>query len=95
MSSFKSSENIQKKKGGPDCTVSTLSSVILNELAVEARESILTLHRHVRIIGEWGREDRSLVGSWSHFELNGFIALNASGIFLFPIFNLTTPALRF
>ena len=39
----KSSENIQKKVGGPDCTVSNnkFSSVTLNELATKARESIL------------------------------------------------------
>ena len=39
MSSFKSSENIQKKVGGPDRSVSDnqSSSVTLNELAVKAR----------------------------------------------------------
>ena len=42
MSSFKSSRDIQKKEGGPDCTVSNikLSSVTLNELAMKARERI-------------------------------------------------------
>ena len=39
-SSFKSSENIQKKEGGPDRSVSDnqSSSVTLNELAVKARK---------------------------------------------------------
>ena len=39
MSSFKSSENIQKKEGGPDRSVSDnqSSSVTLNELAMKAR----------------------------------------------------------
>ena len=41
MSSFKSSENIQKKEGGPDRSVSDnqSSSVTLNELAIKARKS--------------------------------------------------------
>ena len=41
MSSFKSSENIQKKKRGPDRSVSDnqSSSVTLNELAMKARKS--------------------------------------------------------
>ena len=41
MSSFKSSENIQKKEGGPDRSVSDnqSSSVILNELAMNARKN--------------------------------------------------------
>ena len=40
MSSFKSSENIQKKEGGPDRSVSDnqSSSVTLNELAMTARK---------------------------------------------------------
>ena len=40
MSSFKSSENIQKKEGGPDISVSDnqSSSVTLNELAMKARK---------------------------------------------------------
>ena len=40
MSSFKSSENIQKKEGGQDSTVSNnkFSSVTLNELAMNARD---------------------------------------------------------
>ena len=40
MSSFKSSENIQKKEGGPDTSVSDnqSSSVTLNELAMKARK---------------------------------------------------------
>ena len=39
MRSFKSSENIQKKMGGPDRSVSDnqSSSVTLNELAMKAR----------------------------------------------------------
>ena len=40
MSYFKSSENIQKKEGGPDRSVSDnqSSSVTLNELATKARK---------------------------------------------------------
>ena len=40
--SVKSSQNIQKKECGSDCTVSNnkFSSVTLNELAMKARESI-------------------------------------------------------
>ena len=40
MSSFKSSENIQKKEGGPDRSVTDnqSSSVKLNELAMKARK---------------------------------------------------------
>ena len=40
MSSFKSSENIQKKEGGPDRSVSDnqSSSVTLNELAMKAKK---------------------------------------------------------
>ena len=40
MSSFKSSENIQKKEDGPDRSVSDnqSSSVALNELAMNARK---------------------------------------------------------
>ena len=40
MRSFKSSENIQKKEGGPDRSVSDnqSSSVTLNELAMKARK---------------------------------------------------------
>ena len=40
IGSFKSSENIQKKEGGPDRSVSDnqSSSVILNELAIKARK---------------------------------------------------------
>ena len=42
MSSFKSSENIQKKVGGPDRSVSDnqSSSVTLNELAMKARKEV-------------------------------------------------------
>ena len=41
--SFESNENIQKKEGGPECTVSNnkFSSVTLHELAMIARKSIL------------------------------------------------------
>ena len=41
MSSFKSSENIQKKECGPDRSVSDnqSSSVTLNKLAMKARKS--------------------------------------------------------
>ena len=41
MSSFKSSENIQKKEGGPDRSVSDnqSSSVIPNELAMKDKKS--------------------------------------------------------
>ena len=41
MSSFKSSENIQKKECGPDRSVSDnhSSSVTLNEVAMKARKS--------------------------------------------------------
>ena len=41
MSAFKSSENIQKKEGGPDRSVSDnqSSSVTLNELTMKARRS--------------------------------------------------------
>ena len=40
LSSFKNSEDIQKKKGGPDSTVSNnqFASVTLNELAINARK---------------------------------------------------------
>ena len=43
MSSFKSSENIQKKAGGPDRSVSDnqSSSVTLNELAIKVKTKIL------------------------------------------------------
>ena len=41
-SSFKSSENIQKKEGGPDRSVpdNQSSSVTLNELAMKARKML-------------------------------------------------------
>ena len=44
MSSFKSSENIQKEKGGPDKSVSNnqSSSVTLNELAIKAKKDTVT-----------------------------------------------------
>ena len=38
MSSFKSSENIQKKEGGPDRSVPDNQSLNLNELAMKARK---------------------------------------------------------
>ena len=43
MSSFKSSENIQKKEGGSDRSVSNNQSFsgTLNELAMKARKNIL------------------------------------------------------
>ena len=42
LSSFKNSENIQKKEGGPDSIVSNnqFSSVTLNELAMNARKRV-------------------------------------------------------
>ena len=42
MSSFKSSESIQKKEGGPDRSVSDKqsSSVTLNDLAMKARKKL-------------------------------------------------------
>ena len=41
MSTFRSSENIQKKDGGPDRSVSDIqsSSVTLNKLAMKARKT--------------------------------------------------------
>ena len=41
MSSFKTSENFQKKEGGPDRSVADnqSSSVTLNELAMQGRKS--------------------------------------------------------
>ena len=46
MSSFKSSENIQKKECGPDRSVSDnqFSSVTLNKLAMKARKSYCKFH---------------------------------------------------
>ena len=48
MSSFKSSENIQKKECGPDRSVSDnqSSSVTLNELAMKASLSISSFSSH-------------------------------------------------
>ena len=45
MSSFKSSENIQKKEGGPDRSVSDnqSSSVTLNESSMKARKDTVSL----------------------------------------------------
>ena len=48
MSSFKSSENIQKKECGPDRSVSDnqSSSVTLNELAMKARtDTVISIFR--------------------------------------------------
>ena len=47
INSFKSSENIQKKEGGPDRSVSDnqSSSVTLNELAMKARTLLDDLPR--------------------------------------------------
>ena len=47
MSSFKSSENIQKKEGGPDRSVSDnqSTSLTLNELAMKARkDTVISSH---------------------------------------------------
>ena len=46
VSSFKSSANIQKTEGGSDRSVpnNKFSSVTLNEVALEARQSILLFH---------------------------------------------------
>ena len=43
ISSFKSSENIQKKEGGPGRSVSNnkSSSVTLNELAMKAKNAVI------------------------------------------------------
>ena len=49
MSSFESSENIQKKEGWPDRSVSDnqSSSVILNELAMKAKkDTVISSFRH-------------------------------------------------
>ena len=45
MSSFKSSENIQKKEGGPDISVSDYqsSSVTLNELAMKPEKNTVII----------------------------------------------------
>ena len=50
MSSFKSSENIQKKEVGSDRFVSAYqsSSVTLNELAMKARKSYYNFKRQQR-----------------------------------------------
>ena len=50
MSSFKSSENILKKEGGPDRSVSDnqSSSVTLNELAIKARKKYCNFEFHQR-----------------------------------------------
>ena len=54
MSSSKSSENIQKKEGGPDRSVSDnqFSLVTLNELAMEARKSYCNFKLQIRNILE-------------------------------------------
>ena len=50
MSSFKSSENIQKKEGGPDRSVSdnNYSSVTLNKVAMKARKSYCNFKLQLR-----------------------------------------------
>ena len=50
MKSFKSSENIQKKEGGPDRSVSDnqSSSVTLNELAMKARKDTVISSMYVQ-----------------------------------------------
>ena len=54
MSSFKSSENIRKKEGGPNRSVSDnqSSSVTLNELAMKARKDtvISSFSKEVKLI---------------------------------------------
>ena len=52
MSSFKSSENIQKKEGGPDRSVSDnqSSSVTLNELGMKARKYTVILNFSKEVI---------------------------------------------
>ena len=52
MSSYKSSENIQKKEGGPDRSVSDnqSSSVTLNELAMKARKDTVISSRSKEVI---------------------------------------------
>ena len=51
MSSFKGSENIQKKEDGPDRSVSDnqSSSVTLNELVMKARKSYLNSKLQQRV----------------------------------------------
>ena len=52
ISSFKSSEKIQKKEGGPDRSVSDKqsSSVTLNELAMKARKNTVILSFRKEVI---------------------------------------------
>ena len=55
MSAFKNSENIQKKEGGPDRSVSDnqSSTVTLNELAMKARKNtVISIFDNVNIIQE-------------------------------------------
>ena len=54
ISSFKSSENIQKKEGGPDRSVSDnqSSSVTLNELAMKVRKHTFIIRSPLRMNGQ-------------------------------------------
>ena len=66
MSSFKSSENIQKKEGGPDRYVSDnqSSSVTLKELAMKARKiQALKFKSQAIFYGNTGRFVSDLVGN--------------------------------
>ena len=69
MSSFKSSENIQKKEGGPDRSVSDnqSSSVTLNELAMKARKD--TCPSNVRLDVFLALSDFCLAG-WLKHQVN-------------------------
>ena len=67
MSSFKTSENIQKKADGPDRSVSDnqSSSLTLNELAMKARKVLKNRHKtvggvaHTKYLLHWGTEGRN------------------------------------
>ena len=63
-SSFKSSENIQKKEGGPDRSVSgnQSSSVTLNELAMKARKPYCHFKR-------WEKLKRAFIAAAMLFTL--------------------------
>ena len=64
LSSFKSSENIQKKEGGPDSTVSNnqFSSVTLNELANNARRNC----NLIKLILQIPRPPFGFLTAWFH-----------------------------
>ena len=73
MSSFKRSENIQKKESGSDCTVSNskFSFVTLNELATKARERNFEFQQDSqskdRYKSKWGPNNETLfriVNTW-------------------------------